>query len=146
MDKLSNVLLFDAAARIGATAGHRNPKVLPVHERQDGAFSNIVRRLVLERDAHRCTLCGSRQSPLHIDHVTPWSVGGSGRSDNLRVLCGSCNASRRNYREVYRPRIVGVTDACDPCAGQFQSRVRRIPVYCGQCHSTSWVLNRKYVL
>ena len=54
-----------------------------------------VRQLVFRRDGWRCQICGSspfasatrrRSGPLHLDHIAPWSAGGSDRTDNLRTL------------------------------------------------------------
>lgn len=52
-----------------------------------------VKREVWARSGHRCEwpldaggVCGS-QFQLEIDHVTPRAMGGSSRSENLRILC-----------------------------------------------------------
>lgn len=66
-----------------------------------------VRIAVRLRDKGRCELCG--WTPVtgewHLDHITPWSAGGSDRSENLRVLCAPHNAQRSNHVDVLeRPR------------------------------------------
>lgn len=43
---------------------------------------------------HRCVLCGASDRPLEKDHIYPVYQGGSDGIDNLRPLCGRCNASR----------------------------------------------------
>ena len=54
-----------------------------------------VRQEVLERDGHRCVLCGySNVDALVLDHVEFWIRGGSDEASNLRVLCRYCNARR----------------------------------------------------
>lgn len=54
-----------------------------------------TRRLVHIRDNSRCLWCGASEN-LQLDHIVPWSSGGSDLFDNLRTLCGHCNSSRRN--------------------------------------------------
>jgi hypothetical protein len=53
-------------------------------------------RKVLERDNLTCQYCGDNPREtagleLHIDHVKPFSHGGSNRPDNLVVACKRCN-------------------------------------------------------
>lgn len=60
-----------------------------------------LRFRVLRRDRFKCVLCGDHparnpECVLHVDHVIPWSRGGSTREDNLRTLCGACNLGRGN--------------------------------------------------
>lgn len=69
---------------------------IPVAERDVPAQR---RRLVLERDDHRCVLCGrgpdsSHRLWLEVDHVVPLSSGGSNDVDNLRTLCNACHQAR----------------------------------------------------
>lgn len=52
-----------------------------------------VRQLVYERDGFRCVECGAT-TDLSLDHVVPWSGGGSDHPRNLRVLCRSCNCRK----------------------------------------------------
>ncbi len=49
-----------------------------------------VRRAVWRRDRGQCRQCGSRGF-LQIDHIVPWSLGGSNNLQNLQLLCGVHN-------------------------------------------------------
>jgi hypothetical protein len=54
-------------------------------------------RKTYERDEYTCQYCDyslsscSEFRPLHIDHLNPWSSGGSNKMDNLVVSCSKCN-------------------------------------------------------
>ena len=52
-----------------------------------------IRLRVFERDAWRCVQCGSVED-LTIDHIYPWSLGGSDTEGNLQTLCRPCNCSK----------------------------------------------------
>lgn len=55
-----------------------------------------VRRMVYERDGNACKWCLTTDN-LSIDHIYPWSLGGSDDESNLQTLCRSCN-SRKHTR------------------------------------------------
>lgn len=60
-----------------------------------------IRRLVLERDQHRCTACGSAEA-LHVHHRTYVRIGREELGD-LLTLCEGCHFSfhaERDAREV----------------------------------------------
>lgn len=77
--------------------GERHP-VVRWGERDE--IPGHVRLAVMYRDRFQCQLClqGYQRAevPLHIDHIKPWSAGGSDRSENLRVLCETHNMERGN--------------------------------------------------
>lgn len=52
-----------------------------------------LRTQVYERDEWACVECGSDQN-LTLDHIYPWSKGGTDRLDNLQTLCRTCNSSK----------------------------------------------------
>ena len=77
-----------------------------------------VRRAVFLRDGARCRWCGASADgrQLVLDHIVPWSAGGSDRSENLRMLCWDCNATRSNFRtDAAIARAIPVSDGCTRC-------------------------------
>lgn len=66
---------------------------LPAVERRRSKISPEVRRLVYERDGHRCVTCGTDEG-LTLDHIYPWSLGGEDTVENLQAMCRSCNSSK----------------------------------------------------
>ena len=51
-----------------------------------------ARQAVLERDGHRCAVCGSPRN-LHVHHIVPRAAGGRHKSENLVTLCCSCHGA-----------------------------------------------------
>lgn len=70
-------------------------RVGPNHKMRS-AIPKAVRQAVYERDGHRCLECGTTEN-LSLDHIYPWSLGGSDDIDNLQTLCRPCN-SRKGAR------------------------------------------------
>jgi 5-methylcytosine-specific restriction endonuclease McrA len=68
------------------------------------AVSREVKALVWRRDGGRCRHCGITDSEavarsgahLHYDHIVPYSRGGMSNTDNIQLLCESCNLSKGN--------------------------------------------------
>lgn len=60
------------------------------------AIPASTRAAVMKRDGFACVECSGTHA-LSIDHIWPYSRGGSDALDNLRVLCRSCN-SRKGAR------------------------------------------------
>ena len=58
-----------------------------------------LRYKVLKKDAFKCVACGRNANDgakLHIDHKTPFSLGGLTELNNLQTLCSDCNISKSN--------------------------------------------------
>ena len=71
------------------------------------AIPLYVRTAVWYRDHGRCEHCGeSVQGQWEMDHIYPWSAGGSNSTANLRVLCPAHNQERSNRMDpAERPRL-----------------------------------------
>ena len=65
-------------------------------ERQRVRFSVAFRREIYERDGYRCRYCGGYEGGLSLDHIMPWSRGGSDDPSNLATACAPCNTKKRN--------------------------------------------------
>lgn len=85
------------------------------------------RQFVYARDGFNCVRCAS-ENRLTLDHIVPWSAGGSDHVDNLRTLCWSCNEERSNFRGVddtWTP--LPLTFCCVDCESELQAKYSDIP-------------------
>jgi hypothetical protein len=74
--------------------------------RSDRMLSYRKRFLVLQRDGFRCTACGVSakfDAILHVDHIIPWTKGGTNDMDNLTTLCLPCNYGK--YNDIVAERV-----------------------------------------
>jgi hypothetical protein len=63
------------------------------------SISLKLRDEILRRDNFKCVYCGRGVSDgvrLHLDHIIPFSKGGSSEADNLQTLCEECNLGKSN--------------------------------------------------
>ena len=105
----------------------------------------MQRRLIFERDGKCCRNCGIPLTPktAQLDHITPWTAGGTDCSCNLRLLCEPCNSARSNYRsglDQHTARRPHVTTDCASCAHQITGQAEPyeiapglVPAFCGTC-------------
>lgn len=58
--------------------------------------SKRLRFEILKRDNHTCRYCGASapEVKLHVDHVTPTTLGGTDTADNLVAACVDCNSGK----------------------------------------------------
>jgi hypothetical protein len=70
-----------------------------------------VRAAIWYRDRGECDHCRYGKlpdhiaGPLHLDHIKPWSAGGTDESSNLRLLCEYHNLRRSNFVDFDRPKM-----------------------------------------
>ena len=77
-----------------------NEKLIDLKKLRRGSLSK-ARYSVLERAGFKCQCCGVKPSKdndvtLEVDHIVPFSMGGSDNPDNLQALCYPCNRSKSN--------------------------------------------------
>ena len=58
-------------------------------------ISQDVVGFVYMRDGGRCRECGATKN-LQLDHIIPFSKGGSSEPENLQILCRECNQKKGN--------------------------------------------------
>ena len=63
-------------------------------------ISNEVRAQVRIKYNHRCAICHRTEKETgtlhHIDHIIPFSKGGTNNINNLQLLCHDCNLKKRD--------------------------------------------------
>lgn len=94
------VIENDAKARTVLSELKLRPEPRAGDSRPSRSIPVTVRFEVLRRDSFTCTYCGRRppEVVLHVDHVVPWSQGGSNHPDNLKAACQDCNLGKRDRR------------------------------------------------
>lgn len=60
----------------------------------------ILREKILERDEHKCVVCGSSEE-LSVHHLVPKSAGGSDSLSNLITVCVVCH-NLKFHKDLYR--------------------------------------------
>ncbi len=90
------------AARYTTQLGRAAHSARPGRESLSKRLGKVAKKIAA-RDGHACVYCGataaSSGAHLHLDHLTPRSVGGADVATNLVLACRSCN-SRRQARTL----------------------------------------------
>ena len=74
----------------------------------DRALTYEEIQLVFDRDGNKCQVCGltnekhliNHGQRLHLDHIHPLSKGGLTTTDNIQLLCRSCNSRKSNTMDT----------------------------------------------
>jgi hypothetical protein len=116
-------------------------------------ISQAKRQLILDRDANVCCYCGYEATT--VDHIVPYTYGGSDDEDNLVACCSICNSIANNrvfdtisekrafVRERYGPYLAGrvrrarkTLSICGDCNDVFDFRaVGASAVLCAECYA-----------
>ena len=81
-------------------------KVKKSHNRR--LISGTTRQNVLMRDNYTCQICGATVkdgAKLEIDHIIPYSKGGTNDESNLQVLCQRCNREKHNRSDLLHDKL-----------------------------------------
>lgn len=89
-----------------------------------------VRVAVLMRDEFTCRLCWRQGGRMEIDHIIPWSAGGSDDPTNLRSCCYECNQSRSNFVTFIDQPRPPLRHECACCVDDLECNG---PVFCLSC-------------
>ncbi len=70
----------------------------------NGTYHRKVRLEVLDRDGHKCRVCGA-DDHLHVHHIEPYAEGQADphRPSNLVTLCYSCHQHTHSFLDGSRP-------------------------------------------
>jgi hypothetical protein len=134
VDALNTVV--DRFAKRDPFTSERHPRLRPPEER--APLAGPVRLGVLLRDSFRCAHCGFsvRRELAEVDHIRPWSAGGSDFTSNLRTMCSPCNQARSNFIDADETPRLPVTFWCDGCVSEtFRTSPGRILLAPREGHS-----------
>jgi len=85
----------------------RNKSDLIIRKMNKRVVNLKLRFEIFERDKYKCVVCGRDASDgvkLQVDHIHPFSKGGSSKKENLATLCFECNIGKGN-KELERSYI-----------------------------------------
>jgi len=80
------------------STGSRCGRCAPMGTSRGWTWSKRIAPAILDRDGHRCVLCGKpcpHPHHHHVDHITRRIDGGSDDPANLRTVCRSFNLRGR---------------------------------------------------
>jgi 5-methylcytosine-specific restriction endonuclease McrA len=94
----SLLLAYDSVAVSNAEVQNEQALNSPENTRKRECLSIRKRFFVMKRDHFACVKCGASGYgvKLEVDHIVPFSKGGTDALDNLQTLCFNCNRGKRN--------------------------------------------------
>lgn len=81
-----------------------------------------IRQEVFKRDNYKCKTCGKSPATdselsLEVDHILPYSKGGTNDIENLHTLCNRCNKGKGNdesFNITVKDKIYALLDRINP--------------------------------
>ncbi|MHA1522611.1 MAG: HNH endonuclease, partial [Promethearchaeota archaeon] len=104
-------------------------------------ISKEIKEIVKARDNYCCVRCGKEEAwnvQLHVDHIIPFSKGGSNNADNLQTLCASCNLIKGNDENFEGNTISPNSKFCDACGKENDFN-------CSFCETCGYSFNQNEV-
>lgn len=115
-------LLEAALGEVVDQAAKAAARMPVVRTNRPGELDPEVRKAVLLRDGFTCQWCranAAQGARFEVDHIMPWSAGGSNATDNLRTLCEPCNQGRGNHlTDATTASALLIIAACGRCRGR----------------------------
>ena len=87
----------------------------------------LTRKNILKRDSLSCQYCGTKSSPLTVDHIIPKVKGGKDSWENLTTACVSCNNKKGN-RTLREANLKLLSKPRVPSRITFIQRFVRTPI------------------
>lgn len=128
LGKAHSVEQFDDEIR-SVSYSIKMPAVIRIYSYINLPRNSIVltRKNILKRDSLSCQYCGTKSSPLTVDHITPKVKGGKDSWENLTTACVSCNNKKGN-RTLREANLKLLSKPRVPSRITFIQRFVRTPI------------------
>ncbi len=96
-------LLYEKGYLIKVEKGIYCYKPSSVKQRNSENFSVQQKERILNRDNHKCVVCGRGKTEgveLHVDHIKPKDLGGKATMSNGQTLCSQHNFLKKNLKQT----------------------------------------------
>lgn len=128
LGKAHSVEQFDDEIR-SVSYSIKMPAVIRIYSYINLPRNSIVltRKNILKRDSLSCQYCGTKNSPLTVDHIIPKVKGGKDSWENLTTACVSCNNKKGN-RTLREANLKLLSKPRVPSRITFIQRFVRTPI------------------
>ena len=104
----------------------KDPRIKRFKELDKRSKSGSLRYDVLAKSKGVCVACGaySTVTPLHVDHIIPYSLGGKTELENLQALCEKCNTQKRDRDDTdflwWHKKLEFRKNGCGQCSPRLE--------------------------